>query len=350
MTSVNTGFAESLIEQNRIQSEGASRRAARLKDTLQNLGIFVPFIVILVTSAIFVPNFLSQANVTNMLIDSAILGIIGLGQTLVIAVRGLDLSVGSLQALIACSAAIAAANWGTVSAVAVGVGVGAIAGFGNSLLVTQFRVPDFIATLSTMTIFRGLVLLITGGAPIVIASTAFKSASTTAIVGVPVPFVVLILVGVCSWLILNRTAFGRHVIAVGSAPAAAADSGVSVARVVTIAYIVCGILTGIAGLLLASQLGIVNGTISTGLELKAIAIVVLGGTSMMGGRPRFVGTILGSLVLSMIYSSLNLLNVSSFYQYVALGALLVFALALDSTQRALVKRAQLMERNRDARH
>ncbi|MDK7122973.1 ABC transporter permease [Pauljensenia sp. UMB6358] len=338
---VSQGSIDSLQEQARVQSERDSKRALRLRSLMQNAGVLIPFVLILGLCVAFVPNFLSASNVTNVLIASAILGIIGLGQTVVIGVRGIDLSVGSAQALVACSTAIAMAHGGALAGVVCGIGVGLITGLINGLLVTQLRVPDFIATLSTMSVYRGAVLLITGGAPVVISSIGFKGFATTSVIGLPLPFIVAMAIGFAWWLVVARTRFGRHLIAVGDAPAAATDSGISVSRMVVSAYVLCGLMAGVAGVLLASQLGIVNGTVSTGLELKAIAIVVLGGTSMMGGRPRIVGTLIGALLLSMIYAALNLLNVSSFYQYIALGALLVFALSLDSLQRAVVKKAFL---------
>ena len=305
---------------------------------LQNAGVLIPFALVLVAGVAGVPNFASTSNIINVLVNAAILAIVGYGMTLVIAVRGIDLSVGSTQALAACVTAAAVNSFGPWVGAAAGIAVGLLLGLVNGLLVTQARVPGFIATLSTLSIYRGAVLLFTGGAPIMIASIAFKNVATASILGVPVPFVIAILAGGAMWFAIERSRFGKHVVAVGGSPEAAVDSGISVNRVLLTAYAISGGAAGVAGVLLASQLGVVNGSVSAGLELKAIAIVVLGGTSMAGGRANIIGTFIAALLLAMINSGLNLLNVPSFYQYVALGLLLIFALSIDGAQRAAVRR------------
>ena len=338
MPDTTAARAVDLVTDERARSAERARRADSRRRLLQNAGVLVPFLLVLVAGLLVVPHFASGSNVTNMLINAAILAIVGYGMTLVIAVRGIDLSVGSAQALAACVAAAAVNAAGPAVGAVVGVAVGAALGLVNGLLVTRLKVPGFVATLSTLSVYRGLVLLFTGGAPIMIASTSFKSVATGSVLGVPVPFLVAALLGVGAWFALDRMRFGKHVVAVGGAPEAAVDTGISVDRVLLMAYLTSGAAAGVGGVLLASQLGVVNGSIASGLELQAIAIVVLGGTSMAGGRPRIVGTFIAALLLSMINSGLNLLNVPSFYQYVALGGLLVFALSIDGAQRAAVRR------------
>lgn len=329
---------EALVAGERARSVERARRADGRRRLLQNAGVAVPFLLVLVVGLFVVPNFASASNITNMLVNAAILATVGLGMTLVIAVRGIDLSVGSAQALAACVAAAAVNAAGPLAGTVVGIAVGTALGLVNGLVVTRLRVPGFIATLSTMSVFRGVVLLFTGGAPIMIASVGFKSVATGSALGLPVPFLIAVVLGAGSWFCLSRMRFGKHVVAVGGSPEAAVDTGISINRVLLLSYLAAGASAGIAGVLLASQLGVVNGSVATGLELQAIAIVVLGGTSMAGGRPRIIGTFIAALLLSMINSGLNLLNVPSFYQYIALGALLVFALSVDSAQRAAVRR------------
>ncbi len=337
-TTLAAASTADLVADERARSAELARRADQRRNLLQNAGVMVPFVLVLVAGITAVPNFASGSNVTNMLVNAAILAIVGYGMTLVIAVRGIDLSVGSAQALAACIAASAVNAAGPLVGAVVGIAVGAGLGLANGLIVTRLRVPGFIATLSTMSVYRGFVLLFTGGAPIMIASGGFKSVATSSVLGVPVPFVIAALLGVGAWFALDRMRFGKHVVAVGGSPEAAVDTGISVSRVVLLSYLAAGAAAGVGGVLLASQLGVVNGSVAAGLELQAIAIVVLGGTSMAGGRPRIVGTFVAALLLSMINSGLNLLNVPSFYQYVALGALLVFALSIDGAQRAAVRR------------
>ena len=197
----------------------------------------------------------------------------------------------------------------------------------NGLVIIKLKVTDFIATLSTMNIYRGCALLLTAGLPIEIASSVFKKVATASFVGIPLTFVLALIIGAATWFAVEHLPIGKHVVAVGDNALSARDSGISVTGTLLKAYLFCGVLAGIAGVLLASQLGTVNATVSTGLELQTIAVVVIGGTSMFGGH-----------LLTMINSGLNILDIPSFYQYVALGVLLVFALSVDSAQRAMVAR------------
>jgi ribose transport system permease protein len=330
--------AVTMAEQKREESARRGARAAHRQSILQKLGIIIPFVLVLLAGIVLVPSFLSASNITNMLVNGAILAITAYGMTMVIALRGIDLSVGSTQAVVACVAAVSVNAWGLLPGILAGTAAAIILGLVNGLIVTTFRVPAFIATLATLGIFRGIALLFTGGAPIMITDAAFRSMATSSIFGIPVPFIVAVLVGAGFWFVLDRMRFGKHVVAVGGSPESAIDSGIKVKRIELIAYVVTAAAAGVAGLLLASQLGSVNGSLSAGLELQAIAVVVLGGTSMAGGRGNIIGTFLASLLLAMINAGLNLLNVPSFYQYIALGVLLIFALSLDSAQRAAVRR------------
>lgn len=330
--------AAELVERERADSAIRARRAARRQSIVQNLGVVVPFVIIFIVGVVLVPHFLSTSNITNMLVNAAVLAIAGYGMTMVIALRGIDLSVGSMQAVVACIAAASINLWGVGAGVAIGLVVACGLGAVNGVLVTAFRVPAFIATLATMSIFRGIALLFTGGAPIVIGAAGFRSFATNSVAGVPIPFIIAVLLGVGAWFLLGRMRFGKHVVAVGGSPEAAVDTGIRVDRVRLITFIIAGGAAGIAGILLASQLGTVNASLSSGLELQVIAIAVLGGTSMAGGRANIPGTFVAALLLAMINSGLNLLNVASFYQYIALGVLLIFALSIDGVQRAAVRR------------
>lgn len=329
-----------LAAEDRRRQAARADRAAEWQRRLQSLGIAIPFVLVLTAAALGVPNFLSASNVSNILVSGGISAIAAFGMTLVVSLRGIDLSVGSAQAVVACVAAFtinAAGPWGMLAGLAVGVVLGLV----NAALIVGFRVPSFIATLATLSVFRGASLLITNGAPVMITDVPFRNIATTSVGGVPVLFLIAVVIGAGFWFLLEKTVFGRHVVAVGSNPEAASESGISVARVTLLAFVICSVSAAAAGVLLSSQLGSVSGSLSTGLELQIIAIVVLGGTSMAGGRGRIIGAFLAAFLLAMINSSLNLLNVPSFYQYVALGALLIFALSLDSAQRATLKRIML---------
>jgi len=338
MADSTAAVVEELVDDDRKRSAERARKAEQRRRIFQNAGVLIPFLLVLLAGIFIIPNFISPSNITNMLVNAAILAFVGYGMTVVIAVRGIDLSVGSAQALTACITVAVVNSMGPLAGSLAGVAVGALLGLVNGILVTRFRVPGFIATLSTLSVYRGVVLLFTGGAPIASTSTGFNSIATSSLLGVPVPFIAAVVLGVAMAFALDRTRFGKHVVAVGGSPESALDTGVKINRILLFSYVAAGTGAGIAGVFLASQLGVVNGSISSGLELEAIAIVVLGGTSMAGGRPRIGGTFIAAALLSMINSGLNLLNVPSFYQYVALGALLVFALSIDGAQRSAVRR------------
>ncbi|HEX3678686.1 MAG TPA: ABC transporter permease [Galbitalea sp.] len=297
-----------------------------------------PFVIVAIACIVLAPNFLSSSNVANMLINGSITAIIAYGMTIVIALRGLDLSVGSLQGLSACLTAVAYSVFGTGLGIAAGLGIGLAVGVVNGVLVAYLRVPSFVATLGMLGILRGVALLVTNGQTIQGGSSFLNYVVNGRVVGVPIPFLLaLALLGV--WLVVfYYTPFGRHVVAVGGSPEAASDSGIRVRRTTVIAFALSGLSAGVGGVLLMGQLSNVTGDLGTGLELQVIAIAVLGGTSLAGGNGNLIGTLVASLLLAMIDSALNLLNVPSFYQYLAIGLLLVAALSLDSVRARVSRR------------
>ncbi len=333
MTQQTPPAAEELLAQQRRATAVAAARAARRDVLLERFGIFVPFVLIAVLGVLVVPNFLSGSNIGNMLVSASIMAIVGYGMTLVIALRGLDLSVGSVQALTACVTAATIGSHGVGLGVLAGLLIGAVVGLVNGLVVAYLRVPAFVATLATLGIVRGAALLYTNGSSIRIENRAFGALTTGRVLGVPYPFLLaLVLLGL-AYLVLERTPFGRHVCAVGGRPEAAVDSGIGVRRVTVVTFVIVGCAAAVGGILLASQLGLVDGTLGAGLELQIIAITVLGGTSLAGGSGNLVGTLIAAFLLAMISSGLNLLNIPAFYQYLAVGLLLLLALSLDSARR-----------------
>lgn len=332
---------DALLELNRQDQAARAARGARRATLLERFGVLLPFVLVAVMGIVFAPNFLSSSNIANTLVNASLMAIIGFGMTIVIALRGLDLSVGSNMALTACVTAIMIGVAGVWVGMAAGIAVGAAVGLLNGLLVAYVKVPAFVATLGTLAIIRGVALLVTGGGSILVTDNAFGAIATTRLLGVPVPLIVaLVLLGVW-YLVLERTPFGRHVCAVGGRPEAAVDSGIAVKAVTLKSFIIVGASVGVAGILIASQLGSVDGTLGTGLELQIIAITVLGGTSLSGGSGNLVGTFIASILLAMISSGLNLLNIPPFYQYLAVGLLLLLALSLDSARRRIQRRALL---------
>ncbi len=275
------------LEAQRAQAEELADRVARRSAVIDRAGVLLPFIVILVLAIVLVPDFLSSANIRSILVNASIVAIVGYGMTLAIAIRGLDLSVGAAAALSSVVTAGTINSLGAPVGVVVGLIVGLVVGLINGVLVAYLRIPAFVATLATMGVARGVALLYTGGQRITVSDTGFRQLATGSVLGIPGPFLLAVLLCALTFLLLQRTGFGRHVCAVGGNPSAAREAGLNERRLTIIVFGLSGVAAGIAGVLITSQLGSVDATPIQGLELQAIAITVLGGTSL---RPPEVGT------------------------------------------------------------
>jgi ribose transport system permease protein len=322
------------------QSRRGLDRALRFFQLFENLGVLVMIIVVVALVTWVTPNFLSPHNVSSLLVTAAIAAVPAFGMTVALAMGALDLSIGSLQALAACTVAILLGTVGIPLSIGATILLGAGVGLVNGLVVTRLGVPAFVATLGGMSVLRGAALLITDGQSILLMDQPdFARLNSGEILGVPVPVLIALAVFAALWLVMRHTPFGRHVCAIGGNEKAAQATGLHVDRVKVMAFMIVGATTALSGVMLTSQLMIVDGTLGLGLELQAIAIVVLGGTSLMGGNANMLGTLLAAVLISVINSALNILKVEPFYQYLALGLLLIGALALDTLRRQLIKRA-----------
>lgn len=314
--------------------------ALRFFQLFESLGVLVLLLIVILLVSVVTPNFLRPQNLSSLAITAAIIAVPGLGMTLAIAVGGLDLSIGSTQALTACIAAGLLSITNIPMTITGTLLVGALIGLINGLIITRLRVPAFVATLGMMSVLRGVALLITNGQSVLImGEDEFARLNSAQILGIPVPFTIALIVLVVFYVLLRHTPFGRHICAIGGNEKAAQATGLNVDLVKVVVFILVGITAALSGVMLAAQLMFVDGTLGVGLELRAIAVSVLGGTSLAGGSGNLLGTLLASLLLSAINSALNILKVPPFYQYLALGLLLIFALALDTLRRAIIKRA-----------
>lgn len=294
--------------------------------------------------------FVSSNNLINILKQFSAPLILALGQTLVIITGGIDLSVASTAALSACFMGITYTQVGIDGwlALFLGLASGALVGLVNGFVITKWRVPDFVATLGALTAVRGLALLITDGYPIPNYGVAIPGRTMpepvqwlgTGSVG-PIPIIAIVagILVFAAWMLLNRTTFGRRLIAVGGNAEAARISGVNVHRTKLYAYLLAGLLAGFGGILMAGRLDSANGSMAPALELTTIAAVVLGGTALIGGEGRIGGTVIGVAILASLSNGLNILGVSSFWQQVATGVVLVLVVALDQFRRRLSGRA-----------
>jgi len=275
--------------------------------------------------------FSSPDNAVTILIAAAPFALIALGQTLVILTGGIDLSVGSVIAMSAmASAAVAIANPGQVwLTVLVAIVVGLVAGAINGFFVSVVNVPPFIATLGMLTAGSGIAYAIGGGAPINGLPPEFGSIANATIFGLQIPVIVMIIGIIACAVVMRRTTYGMRVYAVGGNRAAAEIAGVNARRILFSVYSVSGILAGLSGVMLASR--VISGppNLGQGYELDAIAAVVIGGASLLGGRGSVWGTALGLLLIQTLNNGLDILLVPSYWQDVIKGVLIVFAVAVD---------------------
>ncbi|MEI8593193.1 ribose ABC transporter permease [Photobacterium sp. Hal280] len=281
------------------------------------------------------PNFFTVDNILNILRQTSVNAIIAVGMTLVILTAGIDLSVGSVLALCgAFAASLIALEVPVLIAVPTALFAGAALGAISGIIIAKGKVQAFIATLVTMTLLRGVTMVYTDGRPISTGFTdtadAFAWFGTGYVLGIPVPVWLMVVVFAAAWYLLNHTRFGRYVYALGGNESATRLSGINVDRVKIGVYAICGLLAALAGIIVTSRLSSAQPTAGMGYELDAIAAVVLGGTSLMGGKGRIMGTLIGALIIGFLNNALNLLDVSSYYQMIAKAVVILLAVLVDN--------------------
>lgn len=289
------------------------------------------------------PLFLTGDNLLNVLLAASVTALLAAGQTYVIILAEIDLSVGAVLGISSIVTAFVLQDQPLVVGLLAGWAVGASAGLLNGLLVTALRMPSFIATLAMMSVLAGLTLQFSQGNPVSIDNQTFLDIGQADVLGVPMPVWIMLASFVVFGLLLARSRFGRHVYAVGDNADAARLAGIKVHRVKIWAFVISGVLSATAGFILAARLGTAQPTAGTGLELAAIAAVIIGGTSLAGGRGALAGTLIGALLLGVIDNGLNLLDVSPFLQGVVKGLVILLAIFLDRNSdrvRALVRLAR----------
>lgn len=294
-------------------------------------GIFFAFVLLAGVMAIVSPPFRSLSNVKNILQQSSVNGIMAVGMTLVIITAGIDLSVGSvlaLSAVVATSFAHPDTHPLAVPAL-LGVLVGLACGTVNGILIAKNRLAPFIVTLGMMTVARGLALVYTNGRPVNNLTDAYNEIGGGYLAGIPFPTIIFFIVVLLGVFILHFTRFGRYVYAVGGNELAAKVSGVNTDRILIGVYALAGALAGIAGVVLSSRVRSGSPATGAGYELDAIAAVVIGGTSLSGGVGSIAGTIVGVLIIGVMNNGLDLLNVSSYWQQIVKGLIIVLAVLLD---------------------
>lgn len=297
---------------------------------LSQYGALVVLALLLLGMSMSSKEFATVGNLTNVARQVSINAVISAGMTFVIITAGIDLSVGSLVALAGCVGMIVL-NWTDSSIIGVmaGIALAGLSGAVTGAIVAWTRIPAFIVTLAGLTILRGLALIITGGSPIIKFEGGFRFLGQGVLWGLPVPVLIMGAVMLAMHIVLTRTAFGAHVYAVGGNEEASRLSGINVAITKLRVYTIGGLLTGLAGMILMGRLSSAQPNTGEGFELDAIAAVIIGGTSLMGGRGTIWGTLVGAMVIGILNNGFNLMAVDAHYQLVAKGVIILLAVLLD---------------------
>ncbi len=278
--------------------------------------------------------FLTVENIMNGGRQIAEIAIMAVGQTLVIIAGGIDLSVGSVMAFSGVSTGLVLNAGGSIPlAVCVGLLAGSLCGGINGFLVTRGRIPPFVVTLGMMGVASGVALVMTGGTNIFIQRTGFDAIGLGRVFRVPIPLIIMVVVAFATHVLLSRTRAGRYFYAIGGSAESARLSGVPVRFYQGLTFLMGGLMAGLGGVLLASRLGIAQPTAGQGYELDTIAAAVIGGASLMGGVGTIPGTLIGAFIMAVLRNGCNLLDISEFWQRIAIGTIVVLAVYYDHLRR-----------------
>lgn len=329
-------------------------RRSQMRQVLVRGGPLIVLLLLGLALSLSTPYFLTADNLSNVARQATFIAMLAIGQTVVIITRGIDISVAANAALAACISAVLMTQPITLAGIGVGplhpitaiaIGMGVSTGVGATIgwIIARFGIPDFIATLGAMALFRGLALLVTDGLPVPSFRATTEGAQLPELliwVGagdlfgvVPVSAVLTLIMMVIVWWILRYTAFGRAVYAIGGNPEAARITGINIGRTKILAYALSGLTAGIAGIVLMGRLSSANALMGQGEELRSIASVVIGGTNLYGGEGGVIGSVIGALIITVLGNGLNLLDVSPYWQQVAQGAVIILVVVLDQVRR-----------------
>ena len=312
------------------------------KSQWEQAGIVTILVVICVVIALLEPRFLSRSNLLNVLRLSAILALATYGQAVVIIGGGIDLSIGSIAAMVSVLSAMMTSTLGIIPGFVIGVLVGAALGGINGVLISQFRVPAFIATFGMLVYAEGIANYISKGAPIEFMPEGFGFLGSGYIGPIPVPIIIAVMMFILVHLLLNRTKLGRCLFAIGGNDRATWLSGVDVGKYRISSYVSSGVLTGLAALVLTSRINSGQANIAPSLPFDTIAAVAIGGISLYGGEGKLIQAVLGATIISVINNALNLINVSTYVQMMVMGGVILIAVSFDNLRRLGSKKSLLV--------
>ncbi|PDS55511.1 ABC transporter permease [Rhizobium anhuiense] len=302
--------------------------------SVRDAGTLIGLIAIVVIFGLLAPDFLSQRNLLNILQQSSINACLALGMTLVIISGGIDLSVGPTAAISAViTATMLVAGVPVPLAILAGLAIGAICGLVNGVLVAHAGLQPFIVTLGTLSTYRAIALIYTGGNPVLGVPAGFRSLFNGSLLGLPIPVIMVAVVALLAWVLLKKTPLGEYLLAVGGNEEAAYVAGVPIAIAKITAYVISGVLAALASMILVGRLGAAEPILGNLWELDAIAAAAIGGASLMGGKGSVIGTILGAIILGAMRNGLTLMNVQAFYQLLATGLIILVAMMIDRVTR-----------------
>jgi ribose/xylose/arabinose/galactoside ABC-type transport system permease subunit len=305
-----------------------SQQSTKAKDIIRNYGIHLVLLFLIVVTAIISPQFLASRNISNMLLQAAPLGIVVIGQVLVILVRGLDLSVASVMA----TAAVVATSFNgqdsdALAVFAVAIAIGLATGLVNGLLITKRSVSPFLATLATLTLLQGMRFAYTQGAPSGNVPPIYRVLGSQLYYGIPYNMIILAVLTIVFSLLLHKSTFGRRIYITGGNPITARLVGINADRVTIACYVISGGLAALAGLILSGFVGIVDNWVGRGFELDSIVAAVMGGVALSGGRGSIIGGLLGTAILVVVFNAVLMIGFPVQLQFIIKGLVIIIAAA-----------------------
>ncbi|MER2107651.1 MAG: ribose ABC transporter permease [Solibacillus sp.] len=322
---------QSLITEENNKITNKKSKGNKAKYLLEKYRVLLVLVLLSIIASFLSDVFFTVNNIMNVLRQVSIIAIVSSGMTLVILIAGIDLSVGAVLALAgAALAGVLTAGISLPIAIVVALLVGLVVGSINGLLVSKFALPSFIVTLATMTIARGLTLVYTKGYPLTVENSFLQTLGNGKVLGIPIPVYIMFIIYIFMHWLLKYTTFGRYIYAVGGNEETAKLSGINVKFIKVAVFAIAGFLASLAAIIYTSRLMSAQPTAGQGIELDAIAAVIIGGTSLAGGKGLILGTLIGALIMGVLDNILNLMNVSPFYQSIAKGIVILIAILLDS--------------------
>lgn len=294
--------------------------------------LLIGFIALLWVILTFLsPHFIKISNILLLLQQSSIVMVAGIGMTFVILTGGTDLSIGSVAALASVAVGVAVTRWNLpiLAALLIGMLTGAVFGMFNGILISYFQLQPMVCTLGSMSIARGLTYIFTSGRSMFVTDKLLIKIGNGRVGGIPTIVIIAVVLFVMGYIILNYTYFGRSIYSIGGNEEATRLSGIDTRKMKVLTYTFCGFCAGVVGILYVCTLGASEPTVGQGLELNAIAVTAIGGTSLMGGVGSLVGTVFGAVLIGTINNGLSILNIVSYYQQLLLGVVIILAVLLE---------------------